>query len=285
MAPDDRDIFASNFKSGLAQAAGFSVYAGGIAAIGTLLWGLATMSFWAIPAAGGAFIVFWLASELVLSSSHRERAVGWVRRTLGATSVEHRDHSAAIPTGLGTPVISALDASRRHYSTADKDRIADALADLSEILRGQAEPLVDYVGGMIRDWETGRANDLSDEITQALTMAEVADGLAAGVKSSIVSLRYKYSVERYRSLLDEVIDCPTPREPGPVHDMQMALRDFKNCLSEAREIHAAAPNQKGPIYTLMNEMIRRLAHQRGYVQSWINACDHKIASLEQEILR
>lgn len=83
MPPDSKDAPGSNFRSGFFQAAGASVYAGILAAIATFLWGLAKMSFWSIPAAFLAFILAWVAMEILLTSPRIEGARTWARQRLG----------------------------------------------------------------------------------------------------------------------------------------------------------------------------------------------------------
>ncbi|MFT3731470.1 MAG: hypothetical protein QM780_08620 [Hyphomicrobium sp.] len=93
----------SNIKNGFFQTLGGVPVAAALAALGTFLWGLAQMSFWAIPAAAIAFVSVWLAIEFVLDSPRGRHLVDWIRDKMGLPKLQRQQVSLVSQTSIAEP--------------------------------------------------------------------------------------------------------------------------------------------------------------------------------------
>jgi len=162
-----------------------------------------------------------------------------------------------------------------HYSPGDRDRISDALSEISGIMNQGVMPLFEKGHSVSLGW--------GKEKTIGATIAGLKE-----MRPMIYSLNNELDVLRnqkyviYRDLLNDVLRINPEAQLSKVLTRGM---DFEQSLETAQSIFNAAPQLKEQIVKMVHPADSFFAHANNELKPWVQDVNKRIGATKAAILR
>lgn len=170
----------------------------------------------------------------------------------------------------------------RHYSSADKDRIAEAFHQLREILNNEADPLQLEVQRIWQGWSQRQSKPSDTPLDIDNTIERLAAVRAEAARLSNVMFKDTLNLNKsYEPLLKSVLAY---RTPDPLRELYQHADRIRGALESTSVIYQDSPNKPNEIATVVLRILDPFAETNSRVNGWIHDTLRRIEEQEKLVL-
>jgi hypothetical protein len=185
-------------------------------------------------------------------------------------------------TQLGQPQTDAAPAPaplEPYYSSSDKERIAEALYKLSEVLNKQLAQVVNDSYEILRWWEKNRSNraDQRPDIDQFLARLDGLRKLEVESYRSIYFEGLLKDYQTYSGLLQDILQTPQVEREQPIAAWGIAANNFFDAITTFKAAFSPvdARTREG-LVDLINPTRDVFDNATGQLNAWTVLCKQRI---------